>query len=80
MREIRQSGSEGGVAHTRHPYPYFSAVPAGLLLVAPVGLFFGPTMGCPILWDDLGLLLLSRCWTCLCPIFTCRTVCRVKYG
>ena len=22
MREIRQSGSEGGVAHTRHPYPY----------------------------------------------------------
>jgi hypothetical protein len=22
MREIRQSGSEGGVAVTRHPYPY----------------------------------------------------------
>jgi len=22
MREIRQSGSEGGVALTRHPYPY----------------------------------------------------------
>ena len=22
MREIRQSGSEGGVAHTRHSYPY----------------------------------------------------------
>ena len=26
MREIRQSGSEGGVAHTRHPYPYVSMV------------------------------------------------------
>jgi hypothetical protein len=24
MREIRPSGSEGGVAHTRHPYPYKS--------------------------------------------------------
>jgi hypothetical protein len=24
MREIRPSGSEGGVAHARHPYPYFS--------------------------------------------------------
>ena len=24
MREIRPSGSEGGVAHPRHPYPYFS--------------------------------------------------------
>ena len=23
MREIRPSGSEGGVAHLRHPYPYF---------------------------------------------------------
>jgi hypothetical protein len=23
MREIRQSGLEGGVAVTRHPYPYF---------------------------------------------------------
>ncbi len=22
MREIRPSGSEGGVAPTRHPYPY----------------------------------------------------------
>ena len=22
MREIRPSGSEGGVAHTRHPYLY----------------------------------------------------------
>jgi hypothetical protein len=22
MREIRQSGSEGGVARKRHPYPY----------------------------------------------------------
>jgi hypothetical protein len=22
MREIRPSGSEGGVARTRHPYPY----------------------------------------------------------
>ncbi len=26
MREIRPSGSEGGVAHTRHPYPYPSFV------------------------------------------------------
>ena len=25
MREIRQSGSEGGVAVTRHPYPYDGA-------------------------------------------------------
>jgi len=25
MREIRQSGSEGGVAPTRHPYPYHLA-------------------------------------------------------
>jgi hypothetical protein len=30
MREIRQSGSEGGVAHPRHPYPYFSAVSSRL--------------------------------------------------
>ena len=29
MREIRPSGSEGGVAHPRHPYPYFSIVPSG---------------------------------------------------
>jgi hypothetical protein len=27
MREIRPSGSEGGVAHPRHPYPYFSERP-----------------------------------------------------
>ena len=26
MREIRLSGSEGGVAQTRHPYPYRSQV------------------------------------------------------
>ena len=25
MREIRPSGSEGGVAHLRHPYPYPSS-------------------------------------------------------
>jgi hypothetical protein len=25
MREIRTSGSEGGVAHTRHSYPYHIA-------------------------------------------------------
>ena len=25
MREIRQSGSEGGVAVTRHPYPYYGS-------------------------------------------------------
>jgi hypothetical protein len=25
MREIRQSGSEGGVARKRHPYPYMGA-------------------------------------------------------
>jgi hypothetical protein len=31
MREIRQSGSEGGVARKRHPYPYFSVVPLGLI-------------------------------------------------
>jgi RNA-directed DNA polymerase len=30
MREIRPSGSEGGVARQRHPYPYVSAVPRGL--------------------------------------------------
>ena len=29
MREIRPSGSEGGVAHTRHPYPYLSDLPPG---------------------------------------------------
>jgi hypothetical protein len=29
MREIRPSGSEGGVAHLRHPYPYFSKNPSG---------------------------------------------------
>jgi len=29
MREIRPSGSEGGVAHVRHPYPYFSFIPPG---------------------------------------------------
>jgi hypothetical protein len=27
MREIRPSGLEGGVAVTRHPYPYFIAAP-----------------------------------------------------
>ena len=31
MREIRPSGSEGGVAPTRHPYPYRSKVPAAQL-------------------------------------------------
>ncbi len=31
MREIRQSGSEGGVAVTRHPYPYNGAGPLALL-------------------------------------------------
>ncbi len=31
MREIRQSGSEGGVAVTRHPYPYDGAGPLALL-------------------------------------------------
>ena len=30
MREIRQSGSEGGVAVTRHPYPYDNAAPVVL--------------------------------------------------
>ncbi len=30
MREIRQSGSEGGVAVTRHPYPYDGAGPVAL--------------------------------------------------
>ena len=30
MREIRQSGSEGGVALTRHPYPYDGAGPLAL--------------------------------------------------
>ena len=30
MREIRQSGSEGGVAVTRHPYPYNQAAPLAL--------------------------------------------------
>ncbi len=30
MREIRQSGSEGGVAVTRHPYPYDGAGPLAL--------------------------------------------------
>jgi hypothetical protein len=29
MREIRPSGSEGGVAPRRHPYPYLSAKDAG---------------------------------------------------
>ena len=29
MREIRPSGSEGGVAYTRHPYPYFSFALSG---------------------------------------------------
>lgn len=28
MRENRSSGSEGGVARKRHPYPYLSFVPA----------------------------------------------------
>ena len=32
MREIRQSGSEGGVAVTRHPYPYDGAWAKGKLL------------------------------------------------
>lgn len=27
MREIRPSGSEGGVTHLRHPYPYVSGCP-----------------------------------------------------
>ena len=35
MREIRQSGSEGGVARTRHPYPYFSS-PYGLGRLVPL--------------------------------------------
>ena len=30
MREIRQSGSEGGVAVTRHPYPYYGFAPSVL--------------------------------------------------
>ena len=30
MREIRQSGSEGGVAVTRHPYPYNGDGPLAL--------------------------------------------------
>jgi hypothetical protein len=29
MREIRPSGSEGGVAPTRHPYPYLCEMDAG---------------------------------------------------
>jgi hypothetical protein len=28
MREIRPSGSEGGVAPRRHPYPYLSRMDA----------------------------------------------------
>jgi hypothetical protein len=32
MREIRPSGSEGGVALTRHPYPYLSGCPSGTRL------------------------------------------------
>jgi hypothetical protein len=27
MREIRSSGSEGGVADNGHPYPYLGSVP-----------------------------------------------------
>ena len=32
MREIRQSGSEGGVARKRHPYPYRSGCAFGASL------------------------------------------------
>ena len=32
MREIRQSGSEGGVAGNGHPYPYLGDAPARLSL------------------------------------------------
>ena len=38
MREIRQSGSEGGVAVTRHPYPYYEAGPLALEPTGPVAL------------------------------------------
>jgi hypothetical protein len=38
MREIRQSGSEGGVALTRHPYPYDGAGPLALEPTGPVAL------------------------------------------
>ena len=38
MREIRQYGSEGGVAPRRHPYPYpQSCRPDGALALSPLG-------------------------------------------
>jgi hypothetical protein len=43
MREICQSGSEGGVARMRHPYPYRSprfARGAGLVTIREVRLFW----------------------------------------
>jgi len=30
MREIRQSGSEGGVGRKPYPYPYLTTAPPGL--------------------------------------------------
>ncbi|HWV99226.1 MAG TPA: hypothetical protein VNZ64_05975 [Candidatus Acidoferrum sp.] len=49
MREIRPSGSEGGVAHLRHPYPYPSlhrcAVHAGVRFSSSVsGGWLSPLM------------------------------------
>ena len=38
MREIRQSGSEGGVAVTRHPYPYDGAGPLALEQIGDVAI------------------------------------------
>ena len=36
MREIRQSGSEGGVADNGHPYPYRATLWGGGCVVGPV--------------------------------------------
>ena len=44
MREIRQSGSEGGVAGNGHPYPYTVTSWAGRCAVGPVS--HRPFLGC----------------------------------
>ena len=43
MREIRQSGSEGGVAVTRHPYPYDGAGPLALEQTGPLDIQPSPS-------------------------------------
>ena len=79
MREIRQSGSEGGVALTRHPYPYGHKDGTGGLKARDIGSGHEYRIGHrgrgPVSWDGIVGCFTRRHeatkgggWLCRCSI------------